>query len=129
MRAPTSCPSEQSSHPVPSSSIYRPPPDQRQLESTTAGVNIVPIETIVSKRAVLLFLVLATPSPWAASAATQDKSLHDQIDAAVQSLRIKGAKIGVVVYSVKSDRTVFGLNERESFLLASNTKLLTTSAA
>jgi serine-type D-Ala-D-Ala carboxypeptidase/endopeptidase (penicillin-binding protein 4) len=47
----------------------------------------------------------------------------------VQALKIKGAKVGVVVYSMKSDQAVYGVNEREPFLLASNTKLLTTSAA
>jgi serine-type D-Ala-D-Ala carboxypeptidase/endopeptidase (penicillin-binding protein 4) len=72
-----------------------------------------------------LLLVTVCPLP------AQDKqgSLRDQIDAVVQSLKIKGAKVGVVVYSVKADQAVYGINERDPFLLASNTKLLTTSAA
>jgi D-alanyl-D-alanine carboxypeptidase/D-alanyl-D-alanine-endopeptidase (penicillin-binding protein 4) len=55
--------------------------------------------------------------------------LHDQLDAAVGGLKLKGAKVGVVIYSVKANQTVYGLNEREPLLLASNTKLLTTAAA
>lgn len=61
--------------------------------------------------------------------AGQEKSLRDQIDALVQGLKIKGARVGAVVYSVKAGQTVYGINERDLFLLASNTKLLTTAAA
>jgi len=78
----------------------------------------------VSKLAALLLLVFAAAPPGG-----QDKSLRDQIDAAVQGLKLKGAKVGVLVYSVKQNQAVYGINEREQFLLASNTKLLTTSAA
>jgi serine-type D-Ala-D-Ala carboxypeptidase/endopeptidase (penicillin-binding protein 4) len=72
--------------------------------------------------AAALLLLAAGPTP-------QEKPLRDQIDALVSGLKIKGAKVGVVVYSVKANRAVFGVNERELFQLASNTKLLTTSAA
>jgi D-alanyl-D-alanine carboxypeptidase/D-alanyl-D-alanine-endopeptidase (penicillin-binding protein 4) len=78
----------------------------------------------VKKLAALVLLLLGLPA-----AAAQEKSLHDQIDAVVQGLKIKGAKVGVVVYSVKANRSVYGISEREPLLLASNTKLLTTSAA
>jgi len=84
----------------------------------------VPIKTPVKKLTILLLLTLGLPA-----AAGQEKSLHDQIDAVVQGLKLKGAKVGVVIYSVKANRTIYGNNERDSFLLASNTKLLTTSAA
>jgi D-alanyl-D-alanine carboxypeptidase/D-alanyl-D-alanine-endopeptidase (penicillin-binding protein 4) len=72
---------------------------------------------------------LAASTPLGTSQDKQEKSLRDRIDALVQGLKIKGAKVGVVVYSVKSNQTLYGVNEREQFLLASNTKLLTTSAA
>jgi D-alanyl-D-alanine carboxypeptidase/D-alanyl-D-alanine-endopeptidase (penicillin-binding protein 4) len=75
----------------------------------------------VTKLAALLLVALALPA--------QEKSLHDQIDAAVQGLRIKSAKVGVLVYSVRTNQAVYGANEREPLILASNTKLLTTSAA
>src|SRR5688572_5787711 len=80
-----------------------------------------------------LLLITVCPAPASSTplATTQDKpaSLRDQIDAIVQGLKIKGAKVGVVVYSTKADQAVYGVNEREPLLLASNTKLLTTSAA
>jgi D-alanyl-D-alanine carboxypeptidase/D-alanyl-D-alanine-endopeptidase (penicillin-binding protein 4) len=79
--------------------------------------------------ALLLAISLGFPLPSAAEGGRQDKSLREQLDAVVQGLKIKGAKVGVVVYSVKSNQTVYGINEREQLLLASNTKLLTTSAA
>jgi D-alanyl-D-alanine carboxypeptidase/D-alanyl-D-alanine-endopeptidase (penicillin-binding protein 4) len=93
------------------------------------------IVSIVSKLAALAFLCLALPLPPARADAGaplgtgQEKSLREQIDAAVQGLKIKGARVGVVVYSVKAKETIYGSNERDPFLLASNTKLLTTSAA
>ena len=86
----------------------------------------------MSRLVPLLLLVFGAPAAAAGPTplgALQEKSLHDQIDALVQGLKIKGSKVGVVVYSVKSNQTVYGVNERETFLLASNTKLLTTSAA
>jgi D-alanyl-D-alanine carboxypeptidase/D-alanyl-D-alanine-endopeptidase (penicillin-binding protein 4) len=87
------------------------------------------------KNLAILALVLvglpaaATSGLAEAPAGGQEKSLRDQIDAATQGLKIKGAKVGVLVYSVKAGRSVYGLSEREPFFLASNTKLLTTSAA
>src|SRR6185369_3775553 len=87
-----------------------------------ANVSIVTILILVRMLAALLLLA-------GAAGAQQEKTLHDQIDAAVQGLKIKGAKVGVVVYSVKANQTVYGINEREPLLLASNTKLLTTSTA
>lgn len=73
----------------------------------------------------LLFLMAGVP----AAQDRQEKSLREQIDAAVLSLKIKSARVGVLVYSVRSGQAVYALNEREPLLLASNTKLLTTSAA
>lgn len=77
----------------------------------------------------LAFLLLLAPTFPAHARASQDKNLHDQLDAVVKSLKIKGAQVGVVIYSVKANQTVYGVNEREPLMLASNTKLLTTSAA
>ena len=84
--------------------------------------------------AALLLVATAFQPPATAHASTpldlsQEKSLHDQLDAVVQGFKVKGAKLGIVIYSVKAGQTVYGLNEREPLLLASNTKLLTTSAA
>src|SRR5258706_6039403 len=81
----------------------------------------------VSKAAgFLLLLLLGLP---ASAQERPEKSLRDQIDAAVQGLKIKGARVGILVYSVKAGQAVYASNEREPLLLASNTKLLTTSAA
>jgi D-alanyl-D-alanine carboxypeptidase/D-alanyl-D-alanine-endopeptidase (penicillin-binding protein 4) len=42
---------------------------------------------------------------------------------------MKGATVGVYVASARTGQAVFGSSERAPLLLASNTKLLTTSAA
>lgn len=76
----------------------------------------------------LLFLALLL-SRAPSAAAGQEKTLRDQLDLAVQGLKIKGARVGVLVYSVKAGQAVYGQNERDPLQLASNTKLLTTSAA
>jgi D-alanyl-D-alanine carboxypeptidase/D-alanyl-D-alanine-endopeptidase (penicillin-binding protein 4) len=73
---------------------------------------------------------LETPAAAEAFAGGQDRcSLHDQLEAAVGLVKIRGAKVGVVVYSVRAGHAVFGVNEGDPFFLASNTKLLTTAAA
>ena len=71
-------------------------------------------------RALALLLLLAPP---------QEKSLRDVLDAAVQGSKIKEGRAAVLVYSVREGRAVYGLQEREALVLASNTKLFTTSAA
>jgi D-alanyl-D-alanine carboxypeptidase/D-alanyl-D-alanine-endopeptidase (penicillin-binding protein 4) len=76
--------------------------------------------------AAFLLAVLGVP---AFADPRQDRSLRDQIDAAVQSLKIKNSKVGVLVYSVRANQAIYGAGEREPLILASNTKLLTTSAA
>ncbi|MBI3857009.1 MAG: D-alanyl-D-alanine carboxypeptidase/D-alanyl-D-alanine-endopeptidase [Planctomycetes bacterium] len=77
----------------------------------------------------LATLLLAAVSIPPVAGLEQEKGLHDQLDAAAQGLKIKGAKVGIVIYSVKAGHAVYGMNENEPLLLASNTKLLTTSAA
>ncbi len=62
-----------------------------------------------------------------AAAPPQADSLRDRIDALVRDL--KDAKAGVLVHSTAAGRAAYAANEREAFLLASNTKLLTTAAA
>ncbi|HLY12116.1 MAG TPA: D-alanyl-D-alanine carboxypeptidase/D-alanyl-D-alanine-endopeptidase [Planctomycetota bacterium] len=57
------------------------------------------------------------------------RTLGDRLDAAVQSLRLKNASVGVYVVSARTGLAVYGSSERAPFLLASNTKVLTTSAA
>src|SRR6185436_17352690 len=96
--------------------------------------NIVTIMVPVTKLAALLLVFLTLPRSFDSGLAAlaqdkQEKSLHDQIDAAVQGLRIKSAKVGVLVYSVRTNQAVYGQAERDPLILASNTKLLTTSAA
>lgn len=84
------------------------------------------IETRVRTFACLVALAAAIHPPVGAQ---QEKSLRDQIETLAQSVRAKGAKVGLVVYSVKANETVYGIHERDPFMLASNTKLLTTAAA
>lgn len=73
----------------------------------------------------ILLLLLALP------AAAQEKpaSLRDRIDAAIAGLKIKGATVGVCVVAAGRNQAVYASRETEPLLLASNTKLLTTSAA
>ena len=76
----------------------------------------------MQRPAILLLLLLAGAAP-------QEPSLRDRIDAAVEALKIRDASVGIVVYSVQAGQAVYARNERTPLLLASNTKLLTTSAA
>lgn len=76
--------------------------------------------------ATILLLLLALP------AAAQDKdarSIGDRLQAAVQGLKMKGASVGIAVASLRTGQAVYGSSERAPLLLASNTKLLTTSSA
>ena len=89
---------------------------------------------LVTKLAALFLLALTLQPSFDSGLAAlaqdkQEKSLRDQIDAAVQGLRLKSAKVGVLVYSVRANQAVYGQAERDPLILASNTKLLTTSAA
>ena len=62
--------------------------------------------------------------------APQEKpALRDQLEAAVAASRIKDGRAGLLVHSARDGRAVYALHERDPFLLASNTKLLTTAAA
>lgn len=73
----------------------------------------------------ILLLLLALP------AAAQEKaaSVRDRIDAAIAGLKIKNAVVGVQVVAVKRNEIVYAARETEPLMLASTTKLLTTSAA
>ena len=74
----------------------------------------------------VLFLLFALPL----SAQEKDpRSLSDRLDAAVQNLKLKNASVGVYVASARTGLAVYGSSERAPLLLASNTKVLTTSAA
>ncbi len=59
----------------------------------------------------------------------EPRALADRLEAAVQGLKMKGASVGVYVASARTGQAVYGSSERAPLLLASNTKLLTTSAA
>ncbi|HEX7896271.1 MAG TPA: D-alanyl-D-alanine carboxypeptidase/D-alanyl-D-alanine-endopeptidase [Planctomycetota bacterium] len=72
-------------------------------------------------RALALALLLIPPQ--------EKPALRDQIEAAVAASRIKDGRAGVLVHSARDGRAVYALHERDPFLLASNTKLLTTAAA
>ncbi len=62
-------------------------------------------------------------------APAQEKSLSGEIDALVRGLRLKDGRAGVLVRSARSGGDVYAHRERETFQMASNTKLLTTAAA
>ncbi len=64
-----------------------------------------------------------------AGARTQEKSLRDRIEEAARAFKAKDARAGIHVVSARTGKPVYSLREAEPFLLASNTKLLTTSAA
>ena len=61
--------------------------------------------------------------------ALQGQGVAGQIEKAVADAKLKDAKIGIVVRSVKAGRVLFQREEGEALTLASNTKLLTTSCA
>ncbi|HUR38891.1 MAG TPA: D-alanyl-D-alanine carboxypeptidase, partial [Planctomycetota bacterium] len=82
----------------------------------------------------LLLLALPAAAPPSAKAAEgeqdrEPRALSDRLDAAVQGLKMKGATVGVYVASARTGQAVYAVSERAPLLLASNTKLLTTSAA
>jgi D-alanyl-D-alanine carboxypeptidase/D-alanyl-D-alanine-endopeptidase (penicillin-binding protein 4) len=64
-----------------------------------------------------------------AGARPQEKPLSARLEEAVLAFKTKDAKAGVHVASARSGKAVYSSRESEPFLLASNTKLLTTSAA
>jgi len=86
----------------------------------------LPIYLHVRACAPILFLVLALPL---SAQEREARALGDRLDAAVQSLKMKNASVGVFVASARSGQAVYGSSERAPLLLASNTKVLTTSAA
>lgn len=75
-------------------------------------------------RALAALLFLASPVQ-----SRQEKPLRDRLDALVQDLKLKDARVGVLVFSVRDGAAVYARNERDPLKLASNTKLLTTAAA
>lgn len=70
----------------------------------------------------VLLLLLAGARP-------QEQGLRERLEEAVLAFKQKDAKAGVHVVSARTGKPVYALRETEAFLLASNTKLLTTSAA
>jgi D-alanyl-D-alanine carboxypeptidase/D-alanyl-D-alanine-endopeptidase (penicillin-binding protein 4) len=64
-----------------------------------------------------------------AGARAQEKTLSDRLEEAALSFKTKDAKAGIQVVSARTGKAVYSLREKEPFLLASNTKLLTTAAA
>ncbi|MBV8882038.1 MAG: D-alanyl-D-alanine carboxypeptidase, partial [Planctomycetaceae bacterium] len=79
-------------------------------------------------RACALALLLVLPLPLSAQE-KDGRTLGDRIDAALQSFKMKSATVGVYVASARSGQAVYARSERAPLLLASNTKVLTTSAA
>ena len=73
-----------------------------------------------------LVLLLALPL---GAQEKETRSLTDRLDAAVAGLKMKSATVGVYVASARTGQAVYAFSERAPLLLASNTKLLTTSAA
>lgn len=83
-------------------------------------------------RILLLFLALPLSAAFGPAALAQDKDvrpLADRLDAVVAGFKMRSATVGVSVASARTGRTVYAVSERAPLLLASNTKLLTTSAA
>ena len=79
-----------------------------------------------------LLLLLALPLSAPSSASGQDRGpggLGERIDAALAAFKMKSATVGVYVASARSGQAVYASSERAPLLLASNTKVLTTSAA
>lgn len=61
----------------------------------------------------------------------QDRNdgLAGRIDALVRGVKLRDAKVGVMITSVRDRSVIYEKNAEERFRLASNTKLLTTAAA
>jgi len=79
-------------------------------------------------RACVLGFVLLLGLPLSAQE-KEARTLADRLDAAVAGLKMKSASVGVFVASARTGQAVYGTSERAPLLLASNTKVLTTSAA
>ncbi len=75
--------------------------------------------------AAILLVLLALP----AAAQEKNPSLRDRIDTAIAGLKLKGAAVGVYVVAAGRNQAIYASRETEPLILASNTKLLTTSAA
>jgi D-alanyl-D-alanine carboxypeptidase/D-alanyl-D-alanine-endopeptidase (penicillin-binding protein 4) len=86
----------------------------------------LPIYTHVRARVPILFLFLTLPL---CAQEKEPRSLAERLDAAVAGLKMKSASVGVYVASARTGQAVYGTSERAPLLLASNTKVLTTSAA
>jgi D-alanyl-D-alanine carboxypeptidase/D-alanyl-D-alanine-endopeptidase (penicillin-binding protein 4) len=76
-------------------------------------------------RALALALALLLAGP----ARGQEAPLDEAIDAALASLRVPNAKVGVAVHSLRAGKPVYARGADQALLLASNTKLFTTGAA
>jgi D-alanyl-D-alanine carboxypeptidase/D-alanyl-D-alanine-endopeptidase (penicillin-binding protein 4) len=74
----------------------------------------------------ILLLLLALPL---SAQEKEARTLADRLDAAIAGLRMKSTSVGISVASARTGQAVYGSSERAPLLLASNTKVLTTSAA
>src|SRR5687768_1905595 len=94
------------------------------------SLDSAPLPRIVKRmRALALAFALLALSRVEGLPPQEKPSLRERLEAAVSASRIKDGRAGVLVHSARDGRAVYALHERDPFLLASNTKLLTTAAA
>ena len=86
----------------------------------------MPIYLHVRACAPILLLLLALPL---GAQEKEARTLADRLDLALAGLKMKSASVGVYVASARTGQAVYASGERAPLLLASNTKVLTTSAA
>jgi D-alanyl-D-alanine carboxypeptidase/D-alanyl-D-alanine-endopeptidase (penicillin-binding protein 4) len=101
-------------------------PEAGRSKVSCAGARKLPIYPHVRACALFLLLLLALPL---SAQEREPRTLSDRLDAAVQGLKMKNASVGIFVASSRTGQAVYGCSERAPLLLASNTKVLTTSAA
>lgn len=59
----------------------------------------------------------------------QSTELSSQINKLLKKYNVDSSKIGIAIYSTKTEKWLYEKNAKKSFILASNTKLFTTSCA
>ncbi|MDR4498450.1 MAG: D-alanyl-D-alanine carboxypeptidase/D-alanyl-D-alanine-endopeptidase [Candidatus Scalindua sp.] len=77
----------------------------------------------------ILFVALHSFLPENLWCTPRVKELKEEIDAIVYKYRPSGAHVGISIYSISRDKTLYALNSHKLFVVASNMKLFTTATA
>lgn len=76
--------------------------------------------------ALVFSYILYLENTW--STPEEDK-LNEEINAILQKYKPKGTRVGISIFSISKNKSLYKSNSNESFVVASNMKLFTTAAA